>query len=244
MNKLSVLTLKFNYNNFTNIVHPVVVSDDTNTILIDCGYPNSLKELKMALKENNIDFYKLSKVIITHHDHDHMGNLAEIKKELPNIEIISSVIEKPYIDGRKKSLRLKQAEENYKSLPEEKKPDAYKFIELVSSLKHVNIDFTVKDEDKFSWCGGIEIIGTPGHMPGHISIYLKAFKTLVAGDELTVVNGKLQMANPQYTLDMKEAIKSSKKFLKYDIEDIVCYHGGEYKNNPNEALINLEKEFN
>lgn len=39
-------------------------------------------------------------------------------------------------------------------------------------------------------------------------------------------NENLFLANPQYTLDMKEAIKSIRKFLEYDVQQIICYHGG------------------
>ena len=42
----------------------------------------------------------------------------------------------------------------------------------------------MKDKDIFDWCGGLEVIETPGHMPGHISLYLKDSKTLICGDAL------------------------------------------------------------
>lgn len=85
------------------------------------------------------------------------------------------------------------------------------------------------DRDYFDFCGGIEIISTPGHMPGHISIYHKESKSLIVGDALVVENGELVIALPQYTLDMNEARKSIKKFLNYDIDRIICYHGGIYE---------------
>jgi glyoxylase-like metal-dependent hydrolase (beta-lactamase superfamily II) len=80
------------------------------------------------------------------------------------------------------------------------------------------------------------VITTPGHMPGHISIYLKETKTLIAGDALVVENGKLMIANPQYTLDMQKAKESIRKLMSYEIDTILCYHGGVCRENIEDAL--------
>ena len=76
-------------------------------------------------------------------------------------------------------------------------------------------------------------------MPGHISLYLHNDKTLISGDALTMENNNLAMANPQYTLDMATAKESIKKLLTYDIEQIICYHGGSYTGNCRAALQRL-----
>ena len=73
-------------------------------------------------------------------------------------------------------------------------------------------------------------------MPGHISIYHKESKSLIVGDALVVENGELVIALPQYTLDMNEARNSVEKLLNYDIDRIICYHGGIYTKNITETL--------
>lgn len=82
----------------------------------------------------------------------------------------------------------------------------------------------------------MEIVETPGHMPGHISIYLKELKVLISGDALAIENGNLEIAAPQFTLDMAEAKKSILKLLNYNIQKIICYHGGEYQGDIPAAL--------
>lgn len=47
-----------------------------------------------------------------------------------------------------------------------------------------------------------------------------------ARDAVVIEHGKLAIANPQYTLDLPEAIRSVRRLLDYEIEQIVCYHGG------------------
>lgn len=228
MNTLSVLELElsFSINGVENVIYPVIIQDDADKILIDCGYPGFLPKLQEVAAKIGIDLHQLTKVIITHHDFDHMGALADLKKSYPRIMVLASEKEEEYINGQKKSLRLQQAEAIYDTLPESQKQAAQQFANMLAAVEHVDVDQTVNDGEILPVCGGIKIIATPGHMPGHISIYHMPSKTLIAGDALVVENGSLAIANPQYTLDMAGAKESIQKLLDYEIETIICYHGG------------------
>lgn len=192
----------------SNFIHPVIIQSNKENILIDCGTSGSLPFLEKEAQKNNFELSKLTKIIITHHDHDHMGALYEIKEKYPHIQIISSLLEKPYIEGVKKSLRLEQAEKIYPTLSEEEKVNAEYFHNMLKSIKHIPVDITLDENDELEWCGGIKIISNPGH----ISIYSKKFRTLITGDAMVAENENLFLSNPQYTLDIEEAIKSIKKF--------------------------------
>lgn len=239
MNKLNVLEINFEFDSKVNSIYPVIVEDENEMILIDCGYPNFLSLIEDCAYKNNIDLNKLTKLIITHHDFDHMGSAADLKSKYPNMKILASEKDEKYISGKEKSLRLQQAESIYDSLPEEQKEWALNFQKTLESVENVDVDIELNDGDKFDCCGGVEIIETPGHMPGHISIYIKEIKTLIAGDALVIENNKLCIANPQYTLDMKEAKKSAKKLLNYDIDRVICYHGGIYNSDVKYSLEHI-----
>lgn len=99
-------------------------------------------------------------------------------------------------------------------------------LRLHSIYEPVDVGEALHDHDIFPWCGKVEIISTPGHTPGHICLYLHEFKTLIAGDALFLQNGELVISLPMFTYDMEQAKKSVKKLLDYDIEKIICYHGG------------------
>lgn len=239
MNKLNVLEINFEFNGMVDTIYPVILRDDKEMILIDCGYPNFLALIEDCASKNNIDLSNLTKLIITHHDFDHMGSAADLKAKYPNIKILASSKDEKYINGKEKSLRLQQAESIYESLPEEQKEWALNFHKILGPIENVDIDRALNDGDIFDWCGSIETIETPGHMPGHISIYIKESRTLIAGDALVIEDGKLCIANPQYTLDMKEAKKTINKLLNYEIDRIICYHGGIYQSDIKKSLENI-----
>lgn len=239
MNKLAILEIKFDFNGNKNVIYPVILSDKSEVVLIDCGYPNFLNLIKDAAKKDGVDISKLTKIIITHHDFDHMGALGEFKREYPHIKVLSSIDDEKYISGKEKSLRLQQAEAIYDKIPEEEKESAKEFQRFIQKVENVQVDMCLKDRDSFSWFGGIEIVATPGHMPGHISVYLKRSKTLISGDALIVENDKLMIPYPQYTLDIDNAKKSIKKLLNYEIDRIICYHGGTYIKDIKESLQSI-----
>lgn len=229
MENLIVLNIKFKFGDTEDVIHPVILKDDNELILIDCGYTGFLPVIEDAFKAENLDISQITKILVTHHDHDHMGALADFKLKYPNIKVIASEIEAPYIEGKKKSLRLEQAEELQNNLNGEEKSFGEAFCKILKSVKPTNVDILVHDGEFMDWCGGCEILATPGHTPGHISLYLKNKKTIIAGDAAVLENNQLVIANPQFTLDIESAKESIAKILNYGVETIICYHGGIYK---------------
>lgn len=83
--------------------------------------------------------------------------------------------------------------------------------------------------------GGLTVI----HTPGHVSLYHHASKTLIASDALVIHNGELQPSSPYSTVNMDQALQSLEKFTPFDIETVVCYHGGLMRGNINEKIAAL-----
>lgn len=241
--QVHVLKIKFNFNDKEDALYPVILKNETDTILVDCCYQGFLPLIEKAMELYQISLEQLTGVIITHHDIDHMGGLFELKERLPGLKVYASAIDKPYIEGKAKSLRLQQAEDLFDAIPEEQKPGALYFQELLRSMKHVPVDEAFSDRTEPSFLKGAIIIETPGHMPGHISIYLKDSKTLIAADAFIIEEDRFQIANPQYTLNMAQAITSIEKLSALDIQKVICYHGGTTEQNVSEKLKNLLEKY-
>jgi glyoxylase-like metal-dependent hydrolase (beta-lactamase superfamily II) len=71
----------------------------------------------------------------------------------------------------------------------------------------------------------LDIIETPGHTPGHISILDSVGGVLISGDALNGVDGGVVGANPQFTDDMALANASVIKLAGFDYETLLFGHG-------------------
>ncbi len=224
------------------VLHPVLVYGEDGLVLVDAGYPGQAERFADAARQNGADLRDLKAIVITHHDYDHIGSLRALKTMFPGARVVSSAVERDYISGAKRSLRLEQAERLLESLPEGERAGALAFQKTLESVEGTPVDVTVADGDLLPYCGGIRIVTTPGHMPGHISVYVESEKTLISGDALAAENGVLLMANPQYTLDMETARRSVAKLAGMDIDRIWCYHGGLVEGNIRAALTSMLSE--
>jgi len=80
---------------------------------------------------------------------------------------------------------------------------------------------------------------TPGHTPGHVCLYIKSHRLLIAGDQLRVEDGFLVGPAEMYTPDMPTALKSLTKLADFDIDSVICYHGGLYGPNASSRIAEL-----
>lgn len=226
MKKIIVLNIEMTYGNIFDIIHPVVLCDGCNYGLIDCGYVGSLHRIEKALQINGLRPEAITHIILTHQDHDHIGAAAAFKNKYPDVRVLASSIEAPYISGSLKSLRLEQAEQLQKALPPKQQAFGEAFCSLLRTVEPVQIDQQLFADELLPFCGNCQVIATPGHTPGHISLYLPELSTIISGDAITLENGKPVIANPQFTLNMEQATASIQKLLSYQAKKIICYHGG------------------
>lgn len=236
---LEMMEIESNLMGRRSIVHPVLIWDDETAVLVDTGFPGQTPLILSTMNGVGVPLSRLDKIIITHQDIDHIGGLADILKASKHkIEVISHEIEKPYIQGDKKL--VKSSPENLKrfdTMPEEMRN---KMKAVFMNPPKAPVDKTVGDGEELPYCGGIVAIFTPGHTPGHICLYLRKYKTLITGDALNIVEGKLTGPNSWATYDMGLAIDSLKKLARYDIEKTISYHGGLYDaDNINESIAGL-----
>lgn len=237
-NRIEMMELTMKIMGTEKTIYPTLMWDDDTVVLVDAGAPGSLPEIKKAMGDVGVPFESLNKVIVTHQDIDHIGGIKGIFEELPEVKVLAHEEDKPYIQGEKKLVRLNSNFKNrVNALPEEEREKI-----LVFENVPVEVNTTLTDGEELAYCGGIIVIHTPGHTPGHICLYHKETKTLIAGDAMNIIDGELTGPNKQIMNeeDVKTAINSLKKFEEYDIKNVISYHGGLFNNNPNQKIKELK----
>jgi glyoxylase-like metal-dependent hydrolase (beta-lactamase superfamily II) len=219
-------------------IHPTLLFDEQSAILVDVGMPGHLADIQREMEKAGVPFERLKAVILTHHDIDHIGSIQEILA-VKQVPVYAHKADKPYIQGD---------EVSYKSTPEFMSrmladvPDEIR--QQMKSFKPgppptAPVAHTAEDGEILPFLGGLTVIFTPGHTPGHISLYHQATKTVITGDATVSENGKLLGPIPGATPNMPLAFESLKKFSAFDIKKAICYHGGLCTEQVNEQFAKL-----
>jgi glyoxylase-like metal-dependent hydrolase (beta-lactamase superfamily II) len=200
--------------------------------LVDTGLPGQTAAIATTLAEAGVQVEDLKRIILTHQDIDHVGSLHDLV-QASGARVLAHAIEIPFIDGRE--------------LPRFAKPEVLaqhpELRAVAERLQPTPVDEQLQDNSHLDLAGGVQVIFTPGHTPGHMCLYLEHSKTLIAGDALTADEGQLQGPNEGATQDLPTASQSVRRLAELDVQTIICYHGGVVSEDANEQLRRVARRL-
>jgi glyoxylase-like metal-dependent hydrolase (beta-lactamase superfamily II) len=225
------LELTMSFMAMTSTIHPVLLWEGREGItLIDAGLPGQMPGIEAGMAGLGLKLKDIRRILLTHQDLDHIGS-AEAVQSATGAEVYAHAADKPYIEGEKRLSKMDPArlEDRLKAMPEKLRHQARL---MMSSPPTVKVMKVLQGGEVLPFHGGIEVIPTPGHTPGHVCYFVKALGLLIAGDALRVENGELEGPGARGTPDMPAAMESLKNLLLYPIKAVLCYHGGYFDREP------------
>jgi glyoxylase-like metal-dependent hydrolase (beta-lactamase superfamily II) len=219
-------------------IHPVVLWEGREGVtLIDAGFPGQLPLIESGLTGLGLKLKDVKRIFLTHQDLDHIGS-AEAVQTATGAEVYAHAADKPYIEGEKRLVKMDPArmEDRLKAMPEKLRHQARLMMSAPPTVKVVHV---LQGGELLPFHGGVEVIPTPGHTPGHVCFFVKTLGLLVSGDALRVENGELAGPSTGATPDMPGAIASLKNLLAYPIRTVLCYHGGYFDRDPTARIREL-----
>jgi len=156
--------------------------------LIDTGFFTAGQGIVNELI--NLQIYSISKILLTHHDPDHIGNMSLLQRKY-NCPVYINSLDIPYIQGEKSRTHTK-AIFDY-------------FIKTDTSATISSLENTFFDD--------IKVIHTPGHTPGHSCFLFEDF--LFTGDLFRLP--KLRLMPYRMRTDWKT--KELENFIRSNIKE-------------------------
>ncbi|MCT2536524.1 MBL fold metallo-hydrolase [Aquibacillus koreensis] len=216
-------------------------------VLVDAGMPNQAEEIIAAVEDRFGPDSRPKAIILTHGHFDHVGAIIELVRRW-DVPVYAHELELPYLTGKKSYAEPDPTVEGgmvakmSPLFPNEP-------IDLGSSIEKLPSDGSIPHMPDFKW------VHTPGHTPGHVSLFREKDRALIVGDAfVTVKQDSLykvltqeQEINgpPRYlTTDWKAAKESVDKLEALKPSVAVTGHGkpmsGEQLTN---SLAQLARDF-
>ena len=190
----------------------VFLAMEDQITLIDAGFKGSGRRIVRYLDQQGRSPSEVTRIVATHYHVDHIGGVAELKaatgaavaahaSEIPFLQT-EDPLPSPFHDSRLAVLTAP-------------------FVRLSEPPSFV-VDAALTDRDQLGDFGNIEVVHTPGHTPGSISLYFREQGALIVGDALEYRGGKLGLPSRLFTADMEQAKQSIRRLASLDFE-VLCF---------------------
>jgi glyoxylase-like metal-dependent hydrolase (beta-lactamase superfamily II) len=191
------------------MVNAYLVDEDDGLTLIDTMIPRSATAILKAAAGRPI-----TRIVLTHAHADHIGSLDDLAEKLPGVEVLISGRDARLLAGDK---TLDPGEERGK-------------LRGGYSGTKTRPTRTVEAGERI---GSLEVVASPGHTPGHISLLDTRDRTLYAGDAYSTLGGVATTAKVNWrfplaakaTWDYPTALESARALRALDPTRLATGHG-------------------
>lgn len=216
-------------------------------VLVDAGLPGSGPIIRRAAAHRYGSETRPEAIILTHGHGDHTGAAKALAKEW-EVPIYAHPAEMPFLTGRSEY-----------PPPDPTVGGPMGLFSRFASSGAVDLSEYVQELPPEGELPGMMAdwrwIHTPGHTPGHISLYRDTDRVLIAGDALATVDGsswtaqltqRRQVSRPlaPFTSDWEAARRSVERLAELEPGTIAAGHGAPMTgSNVSQALRHLAEHF-
>jgi Zn-dependent hydrolases, including glyoxylases len=199
------------------VANPYLILDEDGLTVIDTGLPRSEKKILAYVASLGKGSQDVKRIIITHADLDHFGGLAALQAAT-GARTYASRTEADAIAQGKSSREINPSGFSLRRV-------LFTLMRPFMKATPVQIDEILAEGDTLPVLGGLHVVETPGHTPGHISLFASSAKVLFCGDSMVSAQNSLQGSRPGITWDETRARESERKQASLGATIVCSGHG-------------------
>jgi glyoxylase-like metal-dependent hydrolase (beta-lactamase superfamily II) len=203
--------------------------DSDGMTMIDTSIARSGPKILRQIAALGRPLSDLKRILITHAHPDHIGGLPAVQRAT-GAQVLASPIERPVVEGRMPIPRV----------PPENRTGLGRFISMPEvTMPGTSVDRELSDGEVLpEVLGGIQVVSTPGHAPGHLAFWHPALRVVFCGDTIFRLPN-LGLPYSFVTYDMGENKRSIGRIVQLE-PAIACFgHGKPLTQNTTRALRHL-----
>lgn len=195
------------------------------------GGEANIRQTLGLFEAEGFDVSDLHTVIISHTHADHMGAIGYFRGLLQGLVVMDHELDAPFLRDNRLLEKAFDADLVAERFPG-KRFSILDFYAAFCPISQTEPDRTVVEGDRIE-CGdyAFDVLHTPGHHPGHISLYERQLGLLFVGD-------MVGLEVPFYTPSsggVEGYVESLRKYLRLDLRLILPSHGDPIER-PREAV--------
>lgn len=199
------------------VANPYLILDADGLTLIDAAMPRSEKKILAYVASLGRSPRDLKRILLTHSDIDHIGSLAALQKAT-GARTYASKIEADAIAKGKPSRMIKRKGFSFRRL-------LFALLGPFMRPAPLKVDEILTDGQVLPIIGGLRVIDTSGHTPGHISFFAAASGILFCGDSMVTDAQGIHGSRPGLTWDQAKANEAVKRQAALKPRIVCSGHG-------------------
>src|SRR3954468_21484185 len=206
-----------------DLVNSFLLADEDGSLtLVDAGLKRADRKVLAALAELGKAPQDVTRIVLTHAHPDHAGGLAATT-QATGANVLAHYRDAVYLQQGKPPQR------DASSL------SARVMSRFPSSFGKVDVGQTFQDGDLLPIGGGLRVVHTPGHSPGHVSLLHEPTGVLITGDAIFNVRG-LRYSPATFCTDIKLSRETAERLADLDYEVVAFTHGTHVSTGAREAV--------
>jgi len=203
----------------------IFVDDDGQVTLVDCGLKRAPRKIVAALAHIGKTPSDVTRIVLTHAHLDHAGGA-------------NGMVGLGHADG----VHIHADDASYiregEAAPQDRSITSGRILGLIpgGNFEPTAVAGELSDGDVIPVAGGVRVVHTPGHSPGHVSLLHESSGVLITGDAIFNVTRRLRWPIAALCTSYRQNQQSAHVLGELDYSVAAFTHGPEIRDNARETI--------
>lgn len=201
------------------------VDDDGSVTLVDCGLKRAPAKIARGLEAIGKHPRDVQRIILTHAHFDHAGGAAKVVSGSSAAGVSVHVDDAGYIESGRRA-------------PADPGTTAGRLFGRApwGDFRATPVEERLVDGQVLPVAGGLHVLHTPGHTPGHVSLLHPGTGILITGDSIFNMNSRMSWPAKYVCTSFRQNVETAQALGEVEYSLAAFTHGPEIRDNAREAV--------